>query len=153
MLVYSGTVWLECNLDNVLESVASWLTHKNITISADFLKSNNQKKSSEGLRVVVFRSNSNSPFLECIRLTHGDKEVSGRQWITEIGIRQESPNSEIECSILLKTEEISTRVEGKIRPTVPLVIHELLKNCSPTAKTVHLATQLMILTGNTHLFL
>lgn len=139
MLVYSGTLWLGPNLDNVLVSVASWLKRKRIDVSVDFLKANNQKKTSEGLRVVVSRTNSDSPFLECIRFTHGDKEVPGRQWITEIGIRQENVNSEIECSILLKTEEISTRVEGKIQPTVPYVIHELIKNCSPTAKTVGLA--------------
>jgi regulator of replication initiation timing len=56
--------------------------------------------------------------------------------VTEIGLRQERADSEIECSVLLRTEEISTRVEAKIQPTVPFVVHEIIEQCSPQPGTV-----------------
>ena len=92
------------------------------------------------MQITVSRTISDNPYLECIRLAHGDREVRGRQWITELGIKRENPNSEIECSVLLKTEEISTRVEGKIQPTVPFLVHNLIEKCPQSAKTVGLST-------------
>jgi len=143
MLVYSGTVWLskEAEIDCGLRVVAEWLSRKtHSSIPLEFLRASNFKKTSDGMQIVVSRTHSENPFLECVRLTHGDKEVRGRQWITEIGIKREHSTSEIECSILLKTEEISTRVEGKIQPTVPFVVHELLKHCPLSPNTIGLST-------------
>jgi hypothetical protein len=53
----------------------------------------------------------------------------------ETGVRHERADSEIECSVLLRTDEISTRVETKIQPTVPFIVHEIIKHCSPSAGT------------------
>lgn len=142
MLVYSGTIWLsnEAEVDSVLGVIANWLSRKTHSeISLDFLKASNQKRTTEGMQILISRAQSTNPFLECVRLTHGDKVVRGRQWITEIGIKRENTSSEIECSVLLKTDEISTRVEGKIQPTVPFVVHDLIRQCSPSTRTFGLS--------------
>lgn len=143
MLVYSGIIWLsnETETDSALGVIANWLSRKTHSdISIEFLKTSNQKRTSDGMQIFVSRTHTTAPFMECVKLTHGDKDVRGRQWTTEIGLRREDINSEIECSILLKADDISTRVEGKIQPTVPYLLHDFIKNCSPSAKTVGLST-------------
>jgi hypothetical protein len=142
MLVYSGTIWLskETEINSVLSVVANWLSRKiRSELPIDFLKTSNQKRTAEGMQILISRAQSTNPFLECIRLTHPDADVRGRQWVIEIGIKRENISSEIECSILSKTEEISPRVEGKIQPTVPFLVHNLIKQCSPSAKTFGLS--------------
>jgi len=141
MLVYSATLWLKSDTttDSVLEAIAIWLrkkTGENITIAS--LKTKNLRRMNDNSRIQTIKYDSAFPALQAIRFTHSDREVSGRQWVTEIGFRQEQAESEIECSILLRTEEISTRVDTKIQPTVPFVVHEILKQCFPSAKTVGL---------------
>jgi hypothetical protein len=41
--------------------------------------------------------------------------------------------------VLLKTEEISTRVDAKIQPTVPSVVHEIMQQCVPSPRTAGLS--------------
>lgn len=141
MLVYSTTLWLQnsSSVDSVLDVVSRWLTRKaGEGVTAALLKSTWQKRMREG-NLQVISSDESFPILQSVRFTHGDREVSGRQWVTEIGIRQERNDSEIECSVLLRTDEISTRVEAKIQPTAPFVIHEIIKHCSPSAGTIGLS--------------
>jgi len=131
MLVYSGTIWLsnETDTDSALGIIANWLSRKTHSdIPVDFLKTSNQKRTNDGMQIFVSRTQSTTPFMQCVKLTHGDKEVRGRQWSTEIGLKRENPHSEIECSILLRADDVSTRVEGKIQPTVPYIVHDFIKN-------------------------
>lgn len=142
MLVYSGTIWLskEVEVDSILKVTADWLSRKtHLDVSINSLKASGQKRTPDGMQISVSCAQSTAPFLECIRLTHPDIDVRGRQWTVEIGIRRESINSEIECSILSKTDEISPKVEGKIQPTVPFLVHNLIKQCSPSPKTFGLS--------------
>lgn len=141
MLVYSTTLWLNktSSIDSVLDVASRWLSRKaHEEVSAASLKSTWQRRLREG-NIQVISSDSSFPILQSIRYSHGDREVSGRQWITEIGLRQERSDSEIECSILLRTDEISTRVETKIQPTAPFVVHEIIKHCSPSTGTAGLS--------------
>jgi hypothetical protein len=71
------------------------------------------------------------PYLFSAQLSHPDNIVSGRRWITEIGLRQEQQNHTIECTILLKTDEVSPRVTAAITVTRPKLIEHLVKNAIP----------------------
>lgn len=75
------------------------------------------------------------PYLFCAQLTHRDDKVSGRRWITEIGLRQETIGGPVECSLLLKTEEVSARVTSTIQVTRPKLIEQLIKSCKPLGQT------------------
>lgn len=81
------------------------------------------------------------PFLFCGQLSHGDPEVPGRRWFTEVGLRQVEPASPIECTILLQTDEISARVTAPIQVTRPRVVQALVGACAPTADTLGLRVQ------------
>ncbi len=72
------------------------------------------------------------PSLTSIRYTHPDAVVKGRRWVTEIGFRKDGPTKEMDCSILLRTEEISARVSEPVRPSRPGVVLEILKRCRPS---------------------
>jgi hypothetical protein len=67
------------------------------------------------------------PALALATLTHPDRDVPGRQWATEVGLRQATPDSPIECSVFLKTHEIGTGgVNHPIQVTRPYVVED---NC------------------------
>ena len=75
------------------------------------------------------------PFLLSVQFTHTDDRVSGRRWITEIGVRQSATSQPIECSVLLKTEELSALVESTVEVTRPRIVGELIDSCNPDPKT------------------
>ncbi|AWI74298.1 hypothetical protein CEW83_02910 [Parazoarcus communis] len=75
------------------------------------------------------------PFWFCAQLSHRDERISGRRWITEIGLHQESIGKHIECSLLLKTDEISARVTASIQVTRPKLVEQLIQSCSPLGQT------------------
>ncbi len=82
-----------------------------------------------------------APSLHCIRYSHPDAEVHGRLWVTEIGLRKDAPGAELECSILLKTDEVSARVSEPVQPTRPGVVREILRNCRPSGQVPGLSIQ------------
>ena len=71
-----------------------------------------------------------------ILFTHPDKEVKGRQWITEIGIKEEGEN--ILFSILLETSDISTQVKDIPVSTRPRLINYIKKNIELDSNTIGL---------------
>jgi hypothetical protein len=75
------------------------------------------------------------PFWFCAQLSHRDERISGRRWITEIGLHQESNGKPIECSLLLKTDEISARVTASIQVTRPKLVEQLIQSCNPLGQT------------------
>lgn len=79
------------------------------------------------------------PYHFSARLTHGQPGVPGRRWVTEIGMRQVAPDQEIQCSVLLKTDEISARVIDPIQVTRPRIVEYLLSRCHPLPTTPGLA--------------
>ncbi len=79
------------------------------------------------------------PYHFSARLTHGQPGVPGRRWVTEIGMRQAAPEQEIQCSVLLKTDEISARVIDPIQVTRPRIVEYLLSRCHPSPTTPGLA--------------
>lgn len=75
------------------------------------------------------------PYLFSSELKHRDSVVSGRSWTTEVGLRQESSGSPIECTVLLKTDEISARVTAPIQVTRPRIVELILESCKPVSST------------------
>ncbi|MHB1512362.1 MAG: coiled-coil domain-containing protein [Acidiferrobacter sp.] len=75
------------------------------------------------------------PFWFCAQLSHRDEKISGRRWITEIGLHQEAEWKPIECSLLLRTDEVSARVTAPIQVTRPKLIEQLIQSCDPLGQT------------------
>ncbi len=75
------------------------------------------------------------PYVFGMQLSHRDDKVPGRKWITEVGLRQESAGKPIECSVLLKTDEVSARVTDPIQVTRPKLVQQLIQECSPIGQT------------------
>jgi hypothetical protein len=69
--------------------------------------------------------------------------VAGRKWITEVGLRQEAAGKPVECSLLLKTDEVSARVTAPIQVTRPKLVEQLIKACKPAAETPGLAIKIL----------
>lgn len=135
MLIYCANFRLQGNRDiaTVFNIIAGWLSRKtHEDISANWLKSPQSRRMPDGSRIYTLVADSEFPKLYSIKYTHGDKDVAGRQWVTEIGMRHERANGSVEFSVLLRTDEISTRVEARSYPTAPYFIHEIIKQCSLT---------------------
>ncbi|WP_146605570.1 hypothetical protein, partial [Ralstonia pseudosolanacearum] len=81
------------------------------------------------------------PFLFCARLSHGDDQVPGRRWTTEIGLRKENENAVVECTIVLKTDEVSARVNAPIQVTRPKLVQLLVENFRPIGHTAGLSVK------------
>lgn len=75
------------------------------------------------------------PYAFSVQLSHRDDRVFGRKWITEVGLRQERVGKPVECSVLLKTEEVSARVTDPIQVTRPRLVQQLIQDCSPVGQT------------------
>jgi hypothetical protein len=75
------------------------------------------------------------PFLFCAQLSHRDEKISGRRWITEIGLHQDAEGQPIECSLLLRTDEVSARVTASIQVTRPKLVEQLIQSCNPLGQT------------------
>ena len=77
------------------------------------------------------RTDGHFPLLACVRLTHGDQNVAGRQWIAEIGVAQKAEGAPTTCTILLQTSEVSARVTAPIQVTRPWIVVGLMRDCCP----------------------
>ncbi|WP_293885457.1 hypothetical protein [Thiolapillus sp.] len=75
------------------------------------------------------------PFLFCAQLSHADEQVSGRRWVMEVGLQQDTPDSEIICTFLLKTDEVSARVTTPIQVTRPRLVQDIVEHCNPSNYT------------------
>jgi hypothetical protein len=144
MLVYANNFRLRPNNGHlaIVREIALWVGEKQ-KVSVDpnqlangvreFRMSNGATLSSlvtlDAQRAPVF------PYLFCAKLLHSDPIVSGRRWITEVGMRQLSAEEEIHCSVLLRTEEISARVSSTIQVTCPRIVKNLIEKCNPIEHT------------------
>jgi hypothetical protein len=81
------------------------------------------------------------PYYFCAQLSHGDNQVPGRRWMTEIGMRQDSEAAPILCTVLLRTDEVSARVNTPIQVTRPKVVEQLTQQCRPSGFTPGLSVK------------
>ncbi|MBX8475420.1 hypothetical protein K5D38_11570 [Pseudomonas cichorii] len=75
------------------------------------------------------------PFLFSFRLVHQDESIKGRRWITEVGVRQSEDGGVVDCSVLLKTDEVSAKVVAPIKVTRPKLVADLVERCRPVNGT------------------
>ncbi|MGR2659964.1 hypothetical protein ACUXVY_00005 [Chromobacterium haemolyticum] len=144
MLVYVNNFLFEPEQgpDQVIQFVAKWVGRRaNSYVDASRL--------AEGIRELKFKDGSTLfsratwsdskgriyPFWFCAQLSHRDEKISGRRWITEIGLHQEVEGKPIECSLLLRTDEVSARVSSSIQVTRPKLVEQLIKSCNPVGQT------------------
>lgn len=144
MLVYANSFELEPEdgVHSIIHLIGRWLRQKTrVSINLD--------KLSRGIRELKFddggflsskTSQTSSldnahPYLFSVRYTHPDFEISGRRWTTEIGVRQNEAGARIECSILLRTDEISTKITSPIMVTRPKLVVDLVEYCRPVGGT------------------
>lgn len=126
MLVYVNNFELKENsLEELFKQISSWLSKKfRKHISPDFLTSG-RELNIKNHRAFIRTYNA---FLDnekrySILISHPDKMVKGRQWITEIGIKQN--DHRLNISILLETSEISTRIQEIPSTTKPKLVNLL----------------------------
>lgn len=138
MIVYCSSLWLEntTQLENLFSTITFWLYKKtNCSIRLETSTDQLSHTFSNGAFLDVAKSDEEFPYLYSFRYTEQDKEVSGRRWITEIGIRQDTHNSDIQCSFLVQTSEISINVLQPKVTTRPWLIAEIMKRYKPSRRT------------------
>lgn len=116
-----------------LKTVAGWLktvTKTHFTI--DMLRSGEEFPIGKA-KVRTFAACELAPAIYSILLSHPDKKVRGRQWITEIGIIDRGGTTTL--SVLLETSDISTLVRDIPDTTRPMLVDFLLKNATLNPKT------------------
>ncbi len=86
----------------------------------------------DGSQVQTWSETTDSPHLHVVRLTHGDRDVSGRQWQTDVGVEDGGEGEDLRVTVLLQTNEISARVRAPVQTSRPRLIETLLADCDPS---------------------
>ena len=139
MLVYAATLRFakEARFEDAARAMAEWL-RKKLRREVNFraLLVPGDRMIDAGHQIEVEESDG-EPHLTSIRYTHRDQEVNGRSWVTEVGLLREKAGGELECSVLLRTDEISARVGdgAPVEPSRPGIVVELLRRCKPSLRT------------------
>jgi hypothetical protein len=144
MLVYANS--FDLNPANgsasVITHIAAWVgqTRRSFVDPERLSKGIRELKFADGasLSSLVTVEDDGSPIFPyhfCARLMHGELGVPGRRWVTEIGIHQASKGETLQCSVLLRTDEISARVTAPIQVTRPRIVELLIRNCTPVGRT------------------
>lgn len=130
MLVYVNS--FNCIGDSsffdVSRSVSGWIKKvSGMQISTDDLFSRNDFNVDRSY-VRTYTADKTEPKTYSIMYTHPDRDVGGRQWITEIGIEKRQESTFI--SILLEISDVSTMVDSKPIATRPSLVSFLKRNCN-----------------------
>jgi len=138
MLVYANHFTLTGSDSSAaaFRSIAGWLSRKtgrNFGIP-EILSGNEFRQGIYQVR--TYAADKREPKLYSILLTHRDDEIYGRFWSTEISVRLEVASTFI--SILLETQEISTRITEIPVTTRPALVNYLALNAEFAAGTVGL---------------
>lgn len=143
MLVYSSQFHLEPKdgPQQIVDCVARWVGKRTGSyVEGRELGAGMRQRLRDG-SIVVSRTTSDFadqptyPLLFCAQLSHGDNEVPGRRWVTEVGLRQLEQQGPVECTILLRTDEISARVTAPIQVTRPRIVQTLMEFANPIGAT------------------
>jgi hypothetical protein len=141
MIVFAGSIWLDCTtqFSDIFSQITLWLFKKTgDNIFPDTFINVQTRIFSNGETLEVYKTDKTYPQIFCFRFIERDQGVSGRQWITEIGLKQESQTSDIQCSFLVQTLEISPIVSQPTLTTRPKLIPIFLEKFQVTKKTCSL---------------
>ena len=141
MLIYCSRFWFggQMELAQPLGVVAGWLGRKvqrDVTTNSLIAGTTAAFRGGHEIRSVVLMDEY--PHLATVTYRHPDKSIKGREWITEIGFRQVSAGEAVECTILLKTAEMSARVAMDVVVTRPGIVTDLVNRCPLGPQTVGL---------------
>lgn len=140
MLVYANSFELNGSqgCDSAIVQIAYWVgsTRKGFVDSARLAEGIRELRFADGatlssLATIDDEGQKKIPYRFNARLIHGQPGVPGRRWVTEIGLRQDAPDQYVQCSIVLKTDEISAKVNDPIQVTRPRIVELLVSNCKP----------------------
>lgn len=143
MLVYVNSFLFEPaqGPDEIVQLVAEWVGQraKSYVDAARLAEGIRELKLKDGSTLTSRATWSTDkgrtyPFWFCAQLSHRDEKISGRRWITEIGLHQDAEGQPIECSLLLRTDEVSARVTASIQVTRPKLVEQLIQSCRPLGK-------------------
>lgn len=146
MLVYGTRLWFEASVpfEEPASVVARWLSRKvGRQLSPGPLMAGVERTFEGAHRVRSVSGIDQYPKILAINYAHPDAIVSGRQWVTEVGLRQESASSPVECTILLNTDEISTRVSEPVKASRPNLVTELVRRCRLDSRTQGVSHRLL----------
>lgn len=149
MLVYATTLWLtpDCSRERILGVIAHWLATKTATpVTGDWLSRSGEPRLRDGSRVSVASQCDESSELWAMRYAHADSDTSGRQWVTEIGLRREHAGAAIECSVVVQTSEISARVTAPVSASRPTVVRDIADAGLLTALRANIAETTLLAT-------
>ncbi len=118
------------------EIASRWLFRKSgESITSSLLSESHDFRLRDGSQLQSWTEPSEVPRLYALRLTHGDRDVAGRMWITELGVEDTDAEFDLRVTVLLETSEISARVLSPVQVTRPLLVESLLLECTPAADT------------------
>lgn len=132
MLVYANALQLVGDeaFDTVIRTIHGWLADQlgQKLPLADILHSG--QWSGEALRRSVwlrsYATADEEPEMYAWRLKHADDDVSGRQWLVEIGVKRERGTVDFSC--VVQTEELSVLITKPVMASRPRLIRYLLDN-------------------------
>jgi hypothetical protein len=132
VLVYAN--WLQIDggdaFDVVARTIHGWLTDQlGQKIPRGEFFSSGQWGGDGGRKSAWLRSYAalgEEPEMHAWRLRHADDDVSGRQWLVEIGLKRESSGVEFSC--VIQTEELSVLITKPVAASRPRLIRYLIGN-------------------------
>lgn len=144
MLVYANRFRLESDDQpgQVIGTIAKWMGKSQGTfVDPEVLARGIKEYRSQSGGIISSRVTFDAdgeiffPYMFCARLTHGQDDAPGRRWITEIGLKQEKQGDPFECSIVLRTDEISALAYKPIQVTRPKLVEHIFEEAKPISGT------------------
>jgi len=135
VLVYANSFSLDPSGggSKIIEQIAMWVgrPRKTFVDPTRLAEGINELRFSDGASLTSLSTTDGTggdifPYYLCVRLTHGQPGVPGRRWISEIGLKQVEPTTDIETSVLLRIDEISAKVYEPIQVTRPRIVELLV---------------------------
>jgi hypothetical protein len=110
--------------------VANWISQKARRLISDAeLWETPDRTFDGGMRLDAWIAGDGIPMARALRLSHPDTRVLGRQWVTEIGFRENEPGK-TQMTLLLRTEEASAQVSTPVQVSRPKLVTDLVASCS-----------------------
>lgn len=138
--VYSNTLLLEPEggLLSTVSVFASWIKWKTCVdfSPAALLASSKDYPFEDGSKLGVELLCSPRGGTDGLRAVyaHDDHKIDGRRWITEVVLKTDSLDFEVDCTVNLHVEDIDVEAKPPI-PSRPRLMVDLVESCRPSGRT------------------
>lgn len=132
MLVYANFLVMQGPEadEAVFKAIGGWLKEQlGFGLHPEQLREDGEYNGSRGSAkswLRIYATNEEEPQMYSWVLKNGDQNVRGRQWVTELGVKQIGEQLEVSC--ILRTEEQSTLVAEPVPASRPRLIKYLVSN-------------------------